>query len=121
MVEGISDSTTITITIGLLVAIASGLTMFGWTTGRLFARLDALASKQDGLMSSMHAIEKDARANATQLGQRFHAMNRVVQDHELRLALICRELNLPVGPMSDRTPVVAMPPHRSVTDVVDDP
>lgn len=116
MLEGISDSTTITITVGVLLSIASGLTMFGWTTGRLFARLDALSSKQDGLLTSMHAIEKDARANATQLGQRFHAMNRVVQDHELRIALLCREVGLPVGPMADRTPVVAIPPHRSVTD-----
>lgn len=112
----LDNSTTISITIGAIASFAGGLVWLGWLTGRLFSRLDALAKKQDGLVSAVTALDKAARADAVHFGQRWHDLSSIVHDHELQLALLNRELGLPIGPRSERTPVQTVPRRPVVTE-----
>lgn len=107
----VGESTLVSISIGLAIALAGGLFLAGTTWGRLMTQLKAMEQKFGELQKAIAHLDRAGSADAEALSRKAHQLSSQVGDLELRCALIERDLGIPVGRREDRTPVTSMP-HR---------
>lgn len=103
-----AEDTLVSFSVGLIVALLVGAVVFGVTWGRLTSRLTSFGEQISGLNKAINHMDRAARQEAHALGQRWHDAQAIFADHELRLALVERDLGIPQRLREDRTPVATM-------------
>ena len=107
------ESTSLTITVGLGITIATALVWLGVTWARLTAQIGRLTEVLSRLERELDELDKAHKAEVSALSAKHHAMANAFADHTMRITLLERELGVVEGPIADRrTPRPHLPSGR---------
>ena len=94
--------------VGFSLSLLGGGVTAGVIWGRLTSKLQVLTEQVVALNKAISTMDRGAREEGRALHQRWHDANTVQADHELRLALLEREMGVPFRAREDRTPIASM-------------
>lgn len=97
-----AETTSLTITVGLGITIATALVWLGVTWARLTAQLGRLTEVLAKLERELDELDKAHKNEIDALRKKQHEIANVFADHTVRLVLIERELGVVEGPVADR-------------------